>query len=82
LRKLHDELRLRAHAALGLNGKRGDLLKTIKFNFGTKPKPKAKQVDAFNGVTCGKGHETGAGAPPKNGCATADKENLAAAAAK
>jgi hypothetical protein len=69
-------------AALGLNGKRGDMWKTIKFNFGAKPKPKAKHVDAFNGVTCGKGHETGTGTPAANGCATADKENLAATAAK
>ena len=75
-------------AALGLNGKRGDLLKTIKFNFGTKPKPKPVQVDAFNGVTCGKGHLTGADAPAqvaKNSCSStagAEKESLAATAAK
>ena len=56
------------------------LMKNIKFNFGAKPKPKPVQVDAFNGVTAGKGHETGAGAPAKNGCSTADKENLATAA--
>jgi hopanoid biosynthesis associated radical SAM protein HpnH len=71
-------------AALGLNGKSGDMWKTIKFNFGTKPKPKPVQVDAFNGVTSGKGHETGAGAPSKNGCATvakAERENLAATSA-
>ena len=69
-------------AALGLNGKSGDMWKTIKFNFGTKPKPKAKQVDAFNGVTSGKGHETGAGAPPKNARpGGAEKETLAATAA-
>ena len=55
--------------------------KTIKFNFGTKPKPMPKQVDAFNGVTSGKGHETGAGAPPKNGSKPAEKETLAATAA-
>jgi hypothetical protein len=75
-------------AALGLNGKRGDLLKTIKFNFGTKPKPKPVQVDAFNGVTSGKGHLTGADAPAqvaKNSCSStagAEKESLAATAAK
>ena len=71
-----------------LNGKRGDLLKTIKFNFGTKPKPKPVQVDAFNGVTSGKGHLTGADAPAqvaKNSCSStagAEKESLAATAAK
>ncbi len=72
-------------AALGLNSKSGDLMKNIKFNFGAKPKPKAVQVDAFNGVTCGKGHLTGADAPAKNACNGAngaDKESLAATAAK
>jgi MoaA/NifB/PqqE/SkfB family radical SAM enzyme len=69
-------------AALGLNAKSGDLMKNIKFNFGTKPKPKMKQVDAFNGVTCGKGHLTGPAAPAKNACGTGEKENLAATAAK
>jgi MoaA/NifB/PqqE/SkfB family radical SAM enzyme len=47
-------------ASLGLQAKPGDLWKTIKFNFGTKPKgtPEA-EVDAFNGVSAGNGHLTG-----------------------
>ncbi len=47
-------------AALGLQAKPGDTWKTIKFNFGAKPKgdPDA-QVEAFNGVTAGNGHVTG-----------------------
>jgi MoaA/NifB/PqqE/SkfB family radical SAM enzyme len=47
-------------ASLGLQAKPGDLWKTIKFNFGTKPKgtPDA-EVDAFNGVSIGNGHLTG-----------------------
>ena len=73
-------------AALGINGKSGDMWKTIKFNFATKPKPAVKHVEAFNGVTCGKGHLTGPGAPAKNaaagGCGSGEKEPLAAAAAK
>jgi len=47
-------------ASLGLQAKPGDLLKTIKFNFGTKPKGTPdSEVDAFNGVTAGHGHLTG-----------------------
>jgi hypothetical protein len=47
-------------ASLGLQAKPGDMWKTIKFNFGTKPKgtPDA-EVDAFNGVSAGHGHLTG-----------------------
>jgi MoaA/NifB/PqqE/SkfB family radical SAM enzyme len=51
-------------AALGLQSKPGDTWKTLKFNFGAKPRPKPVQVEAFNGVSIGNGHETGAG---KNG---------------
>ncbi len=47
-------------ASLGLQAKPGDTWKTIKFNFGPKPKPvDASDVIAFNGVTCGQGHLTG-----------------------
>ena len=48
-------------ASLGLQAKDGDLWKTIKFNFGTKPKgtPQA-EIQAFNGVSAGHGHLTGA----------------------
>ena len=48
-------------ASLGLNAKRGDTWKTIKFNFGAKPKPtgRGSEVLAYNGVTSGNGHITG-----------------------
>ncbi|MGV3533202.1 MAG: DUF3463 domain-containing protein, partial [Chthoniobacteraceae bacterium] len=47
-------------ASLGLQAKRGDLWKTIAFNFGARPAPvSAEGVDAFNGVSAGKGHLTG-----------------------
>jgi len=44
-------------AALGIGAQPGDLWKTLKFNFGPKPKgePNA-QIAAFNGVTAGQGH--------------------------
>jgi MoaA/NifB/PqqE/SkfB family radical SAM enzyme len=47
-------------ASLGLQAKPGDMWKTIKFNFATKPKgtPDA-EVHAFNGVSAGHGHLTG-----------------------
>ena len=47
-------------AALGIGAQPGDTWKTIKFNFGPKPAgtPNA-DVEAFNGVTAGKGHLTG-----------------------
>ncbi len=43
------------------NAKPGDMWKNISFNFGPKPKPsgRGKTVNAFNGVTAGKGHLTG-----------------------
>ena len=48
-------------ASLGLQAKRGDTWKTIKFNFGPKPKPtgRGSETIAFNGVSCGNGHKTG-----------------------
>jgi MoaA/NifB/PqqE/SkfB family radical SAM enzyme len=48
-------------ASLGLQAQRGDTWKTIKFNFGSKPKPtgKGSEILAFNGVTSGNGHLTG-----------------------
>ena len=47
--------------ALGINAKSGDTWKNIRYNFGPRPKPngKGKSVDAYNGVTAGKGHLTG-----------------------
>ncbi len=40
-------------ASLGLNGKPGDTLKNLVFNFGPKPKPQARpsQEQVFNGVS-------------------------------
>jgi hopanoid biosynthesis associated radical SAM protein HpnH len=48
-------------ASLGLQSQRGDTWKTIKFNFGAKPKAtgKGSETLAFNGVSCGNGHLTG-----------------------
>jgi MoaA/NifB/PqqE/SkfB family radical SAM enzyme len=44
--------------ALGTNYKSGDTWKNIKYNFSPKPKPylAGARVDAFNGVSVGKGH--------------------------
>jgi len=69
-------------AALGLQAKPGDMWKTLKFNFGAKPKPKPVQIEAFNGVSIGNGHETGGKQPAQTGSGGAAKENLAATAAK
>src|SRR5213595_1418652 len=48
-------------ATLGLQAQPGDTWKTIKFNFGSKPKPSGRgsEVLAFNGVSSGNGHLTG-----------------------
>src|SRR5882724_9750090 len=48
-------------ATLGLQAQRGDTWKTIKFNFGAKPKPagRGSEVLAYNGVSSGNGHLTG-----------------------
>ena len=48
-------------ASLGLQAQRGDTWKTIKFNFGPRPKPtgRGNEILAFNGVTCGNGHLSG-----------------------
>jgi len=53
-------------ATLGLQAQRGDTWKTIKFNFGAKPKPagRGSEVLAYNGVTSGNGHLTGKRAEP------------------
>lgn len=44
--------------ALGTNYRRGDNWKNFKYNFGSRPKPytEGHKVDAFNGVSAGKGH--------------------------
>ncbi|MEY2486049.1 MAG: hypothetical protein QOH39_1697 [Verrucomicrobiota bacterium] len=48
-------------ASLGLQAQPGDTWKTIKFNFGAKPKPTGcgSETVAFNGVSSGNGHLTG-----------------------
>jgi hopanoid biosynthesis associated radical SAM protein HpnH len=48
-------------ATLGLQAQRGDTWKTIKFNFGPKPKSagRGSEVLAYNGVSSGNGHLTG-----------------------
>jgi MoaA/NifB/PqqE/SkfB family radical SAM enzyme len=48
-------------ASLGLQAQRGDTWKTVKFNFGAKPKPtgRGSETLAFNGVTSGNGHLSG-----------------------
>jgi len=53
-------------ASLGLNAQKGDTWKTVRFNFGPKPKPtgKGSEIAAYNGVTSGNGHLTGKKAEP------------------
>jgi hypothetical protein len=47
--------------SLGIDKQPGDTWKLIRYNFGVKPKPitNASHVDAYNGVTTGRGHLTG-----------------------
>ncbi|HEY2801956.1 MAG TPA: DUF3463 domain-containing protein [Chthoniobacterales bacterium] len=53
-------------ASLGLHAKPGDTWKTVKFNFGAKPKPtgKGNEIAVYNGVTSGNGHLSGKKASP------------------
>ena len=53
-------------ATLGLQAQRGDTWKTIKFNFGAKPRAagRGSEVLAYNGVSSGNGHLTGKRAEP------------------
>jgi hopanoid biosynthesis associated radical SAM protein HpnH len=48
-------------ASLGRMAQKGDTWKTIKFNFGAKPKAtgRGNEIAAFNGVSSGNGHLTG-----------------------
>nr|MDQ2869026.1 DUF3463 domain-containing protein [Verrucomicrobiota bacterium] len=48
-------------ASLGLQAQPGDTWKTIKFNFGARPKPTGlgNEIATYNGVTSGNGHLTG-----------------------
>ena len=59
--------------ALGTNYKRGDNWKNFRYNFAAKPKPylAGAKVNAFNGVSMGKGHLAEAKAAVKNGLAGA-----------
>jgi hopanoid biosynthesis associated radical SAM protein HpnH len=48
-------------ASLGLQAKRGDTWKTVRFNFGPKPRSRGRgnEIAAYNGVSSGNGHLTG-----------------------
>src|SRR5205809_3828124 len=63
--------------ALGTNYQRGDNLKNIKYNFLPRPKPyyEGRKVNAFNGVSTGKGHLAEAKAALKEGL-RAPKSNV------
>jgi MoaA/NifB/PqqE/SkfB family radical SAM enzyme len=47
--------------SLGIDKQAGDTWKIIRYNFGSKPQPiqNVAHVDAYNGVTSGRGHLTG-----------------------
>jgi hypothetical protein len=66
--------------SLGIDTQPGDTWKLIRYNFGARPQPKtnASHVDAYNGVTTGKGHLSGKDAKKtstENGqCAAGDAE--------
>jgi hypothetical protein len=59
--------------ALGTNFQRGDNWKNFKYNFWPKPKPCSEglKVNAFNGVSIGKGHLAEAKAAINTGLAGA-----------
>jgi MoaA/NifB/PqqE/SkfB family radical SAM enzyme len=59
--------------ALGTSYQSGDHWKNIKYNFGPRPKPyyAGRNVNAFNGVSAGKGHLAEARAALKSGLAGA-----------
>src|SRR5256714_3006002 len=48
-------------ASLGLQAKRGDTWKTLRFNFGARPRSRGRghEIAAYNGVSSGNGHLTG-----------------------
>ncbi len=64
-------------AALGIGAKPGDLMKNIRFNFGPRParRLQGSEVQAFNGVSAGKGHKTGR--PDKTAPAAVDSQAAA-----
>jgi MoaA/NifB/PqqE/SkfB family radical SAM enzyme len=59
--------------ALGTNYQSGDHWKNIKYNFSPRPKPfyEGRKVEAFNGVSAGKGHLSQARAAVKSSLAGA-----------
>lgn len=70
-------------ATLGLNGQPGDNWANFVFNFSPRPKPRQEgsAVQAFNGVSAGKGHKTGrpdAGSVPCQPVMNAETDELAA----
>jgi MoaA/NifB/PqqE/SkfB family radical SAM enzyme len=71
--------------SLGIDTQRGDTWKLIRYNFGKKPQPvtDASHVDAYNGVTAGRGHLTGKrdSVPANIQQALAEREVTAAVAA-
>jgi MoaA/NifB/PqqE/SkfB family radical SAM enzyme len=54
--------------SLGIDKQKGDTWKLIRYNFGPRPKQvlDASHVEAYNGVTNGRGHLTGKRETPKN----------------
>ncbi len=72
--------------SLGIDTQRGDTWKLIRYNFGRKPAPvtNASHVDAYNGVTTGRGHLTGRrdSVQPNIQQVLADREVTAAVAAE
>ncbi len=72
--------------SLGIDKQPGDTWKLIRYNFGRKPQPvaDASHVDAYNGVTTGRGHLTGKNDRPVANVAQvlAEREVAAAVAAR
>ncbi|MBM3838147.1 MAG: DUF3463 domain-containing protein [Verrucomicrobia bacterium] len=66
--------------ALGTNYQRGDNWKNFKYNFWPRPKPYAEgnKVDAFNGVSAGKGHLAEAKAAIQSAAANGSEKNCGA----
>jgi len=71
--------------SLGIDKQHGDTWKLIKYNLGPRPQPvaDASHVDAYNGVSTGRGHDTGRRDPVQANIqqVLADKEVNAAIAA-
>jgi len=75
LRKLMVHCGYEPTANVGIQAQRVTLGKSIKFNFGAKPKPagRGSEVLAFNGVSSGNGHITGSG---QNNCASLVRDQM------